>query len=62
MQRHYKTEHNWRNTQKRGGNVRKKTTGGENKGWKEGQHYQRFFEFTQWKRYFQVLEQPEQDR
>ena len=62
MQKHCKTEHNWKNTQKRGGDVRKKTVGGDNRMWEEGQHCQRFFEFAQWKRYFQVSKQLELDR
>jgi hypothetical protein len=61
MQKHCKVEHNWENTEKRGGNVRKKTAGGNNRIWKEGQHCQRFFEFAQWKKYFQVSNQQEWD-
>ena len=30
--------------------------------WEASQHCQRFFEFAQWKKYFQVSKQPEQDR
>jgi hypothetical protein len=62
MQKHCKVEHNWENTQKRGGDSRKKTAGGNNKIWKEGQYCQRFFKFAQWKKYFQVSKQSRQDR
>lgn len=59
IQEHYRVQHRWLNQQKRG---RQKIGQDQNKMQEEGQHYQRFFEFAQQKRYFQVSKQLEQDR
>lgn len=59
IQDHCKEEHNWVNPQKRG---RQKKEAQQEKMWEEGQQCQRFFEFAQWKKYFQVSRQPEQSR
>jgi hypothetical protein len=59
IQRHCKEQHNYSNPQKRG---RQKKGAEQDKMWEESQHCQRFFEFAQWKKYFQVLKQSGQDR
>ena len=59
IQEHCKDQHRWSNPQKRG---RQKKGAEQDKMWKEGQHCQRFFEFAQWKRYFQVSNQLGQNR
>jgi hypothetical protein len=59
IQRHCKEQHNYSNPQKRG---RQKKGAEQDKMWEERQHCQRFFEFAQWKKYFRVSKQPEQDR
>jgi len=59
IQSHCKEVHDWVNLQKRG---RQKKDVQQEKIWEEGQHCQRFFEFAQWKKYFQVSKQPEQGR
>ena len=62
MKTHCRTEHNWKNPQRGGRDIRKKRAIREGRLQERGQHYQKFFEFAQQKRYFQVSEQLEQGR
>jgi hypothetical protein len=59
IQEHCKGQHGWINPQKRG---RQEKRAEQDQTWEESQDCQRFFEFAQWKRYFQVSKQPEEDR
>ena len=54
IQKHCKKQHNWVNSQKRGGNVYIKETYSSNRLWKCHRTCQRFFELGQWKKYFEV--------
>jgi len=55
IQRHYRVEHRWVNPQKRGRQRREERERiEEQKPWREGVSYQRFFEYAQWKRFFEV--------
>lgn len=54
IQRHCKKEHNWINTNSRGGDVRQKSKEPPPRPWIPGQLCQRFFEAPKWKKYFAV--------
>jgi hypothetical protein len=54
IQDHCKTKHGWKNEQKPGGNVYKKTTQSPNRLWDEGQACQTFFAQRAWQVYFAV--------
>jgi len=55
IQRHCRVEHQWVNSQKRGRQRREEREHiQEQKPWREGVSYQRFFEYAQWKKFFEV--------
>lgn len=54
MQEHCKISHGWENNQKRGGDTRAKVKQSSNRMWADGGRCQRFFQYSQWRKYFLV--------
>lgn len=61
IRRHCQNEHDWKNPQKKSSPTKEQKEQAERgKVWREGVSYQRFFEYAQWKQYFEVTIQNEQ--
>ena len=62
IQRHCQSEHGWTSVKRKGRPTKaQKKQLEEGKVWKEGISYQRFFEYAQWKRHFEVQVQREEE-